>query len=45
MMLHISARAGSLVVMMPPSPTPPRFLEGKNEKQPTVPMEPALRPL
>ena len=32
--LSFAARAGSLVVTAPPSPAPPRFLDGKNEKQP-----------
>ena len=30
--------------LMPPSPVPPRFLLGKNEKHPAVPIEPADLP-
>jgi hypothetical protein len=36
-------RSGSFVTVMPPSPKPPRFLLGKNEKQPISPIEPAFR--
>src|SRR5262249_37539225 len=35
-----SAKSGSLVVIIPPSPAPPRFFEGKKLKQPQVPMLP-----
>ena len=39
------ASAASFVVIRPPSPNAPRFLLGKNEKQPTVPIVPAWRHL
>jgi len=40
--ISCSAMAFSWVMTIPPSPIPPRFLLGKKEKQPAVPMEPAL---
>ncbi len=39
-----SATPASFVITMPPSPKPPRFLEGKNEKVAAVPNEPARAP-
>jgi len=40
-----SPRAASCVTIIPPSPRVPRFFDGKKLKQPTVPIEPAWRPL
>src|SRR5581483_10552514 len=42
--ISFSRIASSLVVIAPASPKPPRFLEGKNEKQPSVPSAPARLP-
>ena len=42
---HITANSSSLVVIIPASPKAPKFLVGKNEKQPVSPRDPAFFPL